>query len=775
MNNDRVPGRARRALTGIALSLTLLGAVKLPLCAQEAQQRPTVALVLAGGSAWGLAHIGVIKVLEDMGIPVDMVVGTSMGAIIGGFYATGLNSGELEEIALQTQWVELFAETNAPANESFFDSRDRQLYAVGAEFDRRGIKLAGGLVSGHKILRFVDTLTADIPAPLDFDTLPRRFRAVATDISTGQRVVISEGRLSDAMRSSMGVPGAFEPYLHQGRYLVDGFLVDNLPIAAARSIGADLVIAVDLVDSSIPEPEELTRTPLTTLLRTFDIMLRNNVNPQLPLADLILTVDVKDFIQADFSKTIELIERGEQTARQSIEQIAALRERTLSGSAQAITTEAAAVEATETASAPSPQHQLPRRLEATAIERIEIRGGDQKSQFQAARIFEVVRHRVPSARELQDLCAALDRAVPLAGIRVYRDSGAERPTLVVELKAPNKAGHALRLAVLYEATYSSYMTSNMILEPAVVLRGLTTADSRLTVNARLLDAPGLYIDFIQPFGKHFYAALALEAAKDFDTWITEDSLAYQFQTSSRSVSVALGSLPVPAVNLALAATLEFVDRERLSEVADQNSVDYALLLEGNLEVCRLNAPIFPMDGISARVQYRVSRTEWLSERNFAVLQTSGSTFLSLGTPFSVALLWTAGTDFSTSLTPDNAAPPFYKPDLSNRRLFPAPLTVGERIGSHVAGLGLEIKHQLNWSSRGITVPAFLILNAAAGSVIQDPEHFEWNSGLLHWNAAGGCGIRFSDAFGLAARAGISRNTANQYTPFISLDLGAIGY
>ncbi|MFH2113769.1 MAG: patatin-like phospholipase family protein, partial [Spirochaetota bacterium] len=225
-------------------------------------ERPTVALVLEGGGALGLAHIGVITAIEALGIPVDIVVGTSMGAIVGGLYAIGYDSAGLETMAAETDWLDLFSE-NLPARSDPYKSRESQSrYFASVQFDRYGLRGSGGLLTGMKILTYMDCLVSGIPSPVDFDTLPRRFRAVATDISTGKAVVLRDGSIADAMRASMGIPGVFAPHRIDGLFLMDGGIVDNLPVDVARDLGADVVIAVDLLGGFDSNRKTLERTPL---------------------------------------------------------------------------------------------------------------------------------------------------------------------------------------------------------------------------------------------------------------------------------------------------------------------------------------------------------------------------------------------------------------------------------------------------------------------------------------------------------------------------------
>ena len=220
---------------------------------------------------------------------------------------------------------------------------------------------------------------------------------------------------------------------------------------------------------------------------------------------------------------------------------------------------------------------------------------------------------------------------------------------------------------------------------------------------------------------------------------------------------------------------DLIDSEAIEEFEADTAVAGASLLHAGFSIQRLDSPVFPTSGLAASFRFLLSATELGSERAFKTLETSGSTYLSPQKPFSVGLLWKAGTDFSGGTDATGTAPPFYKPDLADRRLFPGPLRIDERIGSHVAGAGIELKHNLSWRDRGVQFPVFFLANASVGAVLQNPGTIDGAGELFHWNVTAGLGLRVSDAFGIAFRCGVQQNTAKAFTPFIAFDLGALGY
>jgi NTE family protein len=210
--------------------------------------RPRVGLVLGGGGARGAAHISVIRKLESLNVPIDCIAGTSMGALIGGLYASGMTSSELEEMISTLDWKALLSD-NVPRQErSFRRKQDDQLSLAPARpgIGRDGLRLPSGILSGESIIFFLTEKSGNAAGIADFNQLSIPFRAVAADINSGKAAVLGFGSLPMAMRASMSIPGAFKPILIDGQLLVDGGMVNQVPVDVVRAMGADIVIAVDV-------------------------------------------------------------------------------------------------------------------------------------------------------------------------------------------------------------------------------------------------------------------------------------------------------------------------------------------------------------------------------------------------------------------------------------------------------------------------------------------------------------------------------------------------
>lgn len=286
--------------------------------AETSFQRPRVGLVLSGGGARGLAHVGVLKVLQEARVPVDVIAGTSMGAIIGGLYASGMTPDEIEREILELEWGGLF-DSREPRQmlsqrrkeEDFLLSPVLRLGFRDGEF-----RLPSGAVSTRALETMLRRYTLPARHLATFDGLPTPFRAVATDMETGEAVVLEHGDLAGALRASMSVPGFFSPLEIDGRILGDGGLVNNLPVDVARRMGADVVIAVN-IGTPLAGRDSLTSL-LGITAQMVNILTEQNVRASiatLTTQDLLVQPDLGKLTSADFDRAADLVRLGAEHAR----------------------------------------------------------------------------------------------------------------------------------------------------------------------------------------------------------------------------------------------------------------------------------------------------------------------------------------------------------------------------------------------------------------------------------------------------------------------------
>ena len=282
--------------------------------------RPRIGLVLSGGGARGAAHIGVLKILEQLHIQIDAIAGTSMGAVVGGLYASGLNAQEIEKVMTSLNWQDAFRDRPPREDLTFRRKQEDENFLVKFPLGLRGahIQLPKGLIQGQKLSQTLRRLTLPVAEITSFDDLPTPFRAVATDLETGSAVVIGSGDLTTAMRASLSAPGVFAPVERDGRLLVDGGISENIPVDVARQMGVDILIVVD-VGSPLLTREKLTSVPVISN-QMLAILIQRNSRQQLATLskdDVVIEPQLGDASSFDFGLFTRVITVGEIAARES--------------------------------------------------------------------------------------------------------------------------------------------------------------------------------------------------------------------------------------------------------------------------------------------------------------------------------------------------------------------------------------------------------------------------------------------------------------------------
>jgi len=314
--------------TVLVLAVALLcGAARAQQEQQQEPQRKKVGVVLSGGGAKGMAHIGVLKVLEKAGIPVDYITGTSMGSIIGGLYAIGYNSHSLDSMVRVQDWSYVITDREDLRRQSLSDRKKQNTYAftTGVTIGQKDMN-AGGIIKGKNLAELFQQLCTGYTDSLDFtNNLRIPFACVATNIIDNSEVDFHSGRLPQAMRASMAIPAAFSPVRIGDKVLVDGGLKNNYPVDIAREMGADIIIGVTV--QGPPKSAEDMGGTMSILSQIIDVNCKNKVDENIAMTDLHIAVDTKGYNAASFTPDAidTLIRRGEEEAMRHWDQIMALK------------------------------------------------------------------------------------------------------------------------------------------------------------------------------------------------------------------------------------------------------------------------------------------------------------------------------------------------------------------------------------------------------------------------------------------------------------------
>ncbi|MDK2841566.1 MAG: hypothetical protein PWQ17_1071, partial [Anaerophaga sp.] len=287
--------------------------------AQESP-RPKIGLVLSGGGAKGLAHIGVLKVLEEEGIVPDYITGTSMGSIIGGLYASGYSAHELDSIVNNVNWGQLLSDALPLSSVSPHEKEDYNRYQAEFTITKNGLEIPSGLIKGQQISALFSNLTWHVADINDFDQLPIPFRCVAADLKSGREYIFSQGDLATAMRASMSIPTFFSPVKIDTLLLVDGGILNNFPVRLCKQMGADIIIGVNVGFQDGQEEDKLKTFPEILMASA---TLAGNIATRRAIrhTDLFISPDLEDYSTGSFFDAPKIIEQGELAAKAKTDQI----------------------------------------------------------------------------------------------------------------------------------------------------------------------------------------------------------------------------------------------------------------------------------------------------------------------------------------------------------------------------------------------------------------------------------------------------------------------
>lgn len=306
----------------LILSLSIL-LLSLNLTAQNVKDslivhsQPKIGLALSGGGAKGFAHIGVLKVLEELNMPIDYISGTSMGSIIGAFYAMGYSAIEIEKLVLSQNWETVLSDKISRRYIHVKDKSNLDRYVISFPIKPKGIQIPAGIVQGQNIINLFEKSTIEFHDQNDFRKFPIPFVCIATDLETGDAVVLDKGNISQALRASMAIPTVFTPVEIDGHLLADGGMINNFPVEEVVKMGADIVIGVD-VQTGPRDKSELNSID-DIINQTISLMAKKEFEKNRKYCDIYIKPDILKYSMADFAKADSLIHQGEKEAREQLE------------------------------------------------------------------------------------------------------------------------------------------------------------------------------------------------------------------------------------------------------------------------------------------------------------------------------------------------------------------------------------------------------------------------------------------------------------------------
>jgi NTE family protein len=719
-----------RRLFFLAAASLLIPSLAFAQDAQPDHPRPVVAVVLSGGAALGFAHVGVLKVIEEMGIPVDIVVGASMGAIVGGMYAAGYSSADMERIAGRVDWRAGFDDTMADSPYGFREREVSRRFPLTVGFDTGGVWAGKGLLAGPSITTLLETLTLNASSIRDFDRLPRRYRSVAADIATGEKVVLASGRLADAMRASATIPFLFKPFVLDGRPLVDGGVVDRMPTDVARDMGADIVIAVDVRENMARSPGEL-RTMVDVLGQVTTLLVNQDIEAHRALADVVITPDLSGFRRLDFTSAVKIIRRGEEEARKYSVQLLSISERV--SASRPLVRGAGRRGSYDSLPVPTPHSVL-------------IQGAAGDSEQAARAIFSPLMDAPLDPARLQAAVEEAYQTGRFEDVRVGLAPGDDSQLVVDTVPlAPPKA--AALFGVMYQGNLSDEPSNTLILRPGVIVRDLSGKGSQLIVDARLVDSLGAGVEYFQPLGRLLFIDGFADYVYDRDLFLQGDTARVGRLERGPSAGIWTGSLLGRVGELR--AGLSWSARHYL-DPSTPAALDSTEALAGvQLTLDTRPAAVFPSGGIGFTLGYAQALPQLGGTEAYKKLFLDAAAAIPLFPAFTVGITFSGGTDLTLSPGAPGVLGPEDAFSLRSESQFRG-LREWEVTGSHKLAAGLDLQLRLPWLNQVIGTDAYALANLSVGNCWTDPGMI-LSAFSVRAGASLGLGVRIRRNFEIATR------------------------
>ena len=625
--------RHRTAIRRFCGTLMLITVFSLPGLAQQ-DDRPVIGVALSGGGAKGFAHIGVLNVLEEEGIPIEVVTGTSMGAVIGGLYATGYTPDQIKTIAQQTDWQALFndRDSNTPHQlTGLAPNNDNYIFTFPIQ-DKR-IQLPSGLIDGQNISMLLYRLTLPYHNVSDFRTLPVTFGCIATDLATGEAVLLDQGYLPDAIRASIAIPTIFKPMKLNGNTYIDGGIARSIPAEDARSLGADIVIASDVGEPV--KPVDSLKTFLDIMSQSLGFYQRESDRQQIELSDLYIQPDVESFTIFSYSEIEELVSRGEKAARKKLPELRRMID-SLAASGRRLKPPV-----TRTGGIGIPEN------DTLFITGIKFQNVDSRSTRPIETALDI---STPQSITFYDLEERIERIYKTGlfsqvSYRLQQSESHEGgKTLILNFsyREQDRLGFSLRYDNKYEAS---------LLLGAQFRNNFTSGDQILT-EFRVGKYIGLTTAYSFP--------LSFSPLVQYNTGVTlRRSPLDIFSGRDRSASLEVDQLRVmPSFSLGFfndwvletGLNAEFYDFNRdVGEIAIQDEIQFLLAASAGLTVNTLDHNVFPRRGLQFRVRLEITEGTLLSDFTFKQISGNWKTALPLWKGTTLVANFLAGYSSTTAL------------------------------------------------------------------------------------------------------------------------------
>ncbi len=655
---------------------------------------PKVGLVLSGGGARGFAHIGALKVLEEIGMPIDYIVGTSMGSIVGGLYAIGYSADEIEKLVHEVDWEELFSDTPPRNLWSYQKKRASAKYILEVGFNWDGFVVPKGLTAGQKISNLMAFLTLRASDIEHFDDFPIPYRAVATDIVTGEEIVLDHGSLPEAMRASMAVPGVFTPVTIDEHLLVDGGVVKNLPVDVVKKMGADLVIAIDV--SSPLKSQEKLGNPLSILNQMIGLQILRSTEEQRKLADFVIITDLGEYSATSFGNGPEIIALGEKSTRAKVDELQNLLQK---------------IRETRPSSRVLPS-KVVQDVEDIYIEDIVVEGNTTSDEQILIKQLERHKEKHLDPELLEQEITEIFSTGRYETVKFALAPGIKNGKILkLQLQEREQGSHLIRFGMNYESRFDDAEEDKMVLLVNATLKNLTGPGSYWSTDLQFVNVIKVESEYFQLLGKGFFVAPIAYISDDFQIIYRDKESIAQYDKDELGLGLRLGTFIQRIGEVSIGYLLEDVDVFSTTalgeEFPDFHETITSFTARSRLDL--LDTFPFPTSGRMLNIDYQMASKDLGGEVDFHKLSAEYWGYFTLGERHTFGLRLQAGTSFQSELRPYNSF------SLGGRDSFVG-YKVEEELGSYLGVATLEYRYRFYQLPSAVGGGIFAIATGNVGNI-----------------------------------------------------------
>ncbi len=757
----------------------------------ENSPRPTVALVLAGGGARGFAHIPVIEIIEELGIPVDMVIGTSAGAIIGGLYSSGYSSQEIADTLLDLNWVSLFQDSTTKSFESALYDHSMEAALVNLPLNNNlSLNLGRGLLTGQNVYELFKSLTIKVPSYVHFDSLITPFRATAVDLLTGEMVVIQQGDIAEAIRASMSIPAVFEPYKIDGRYYMDGFTRNNMPVQVAHEMGYDIIIAVDLTEPLTYNVNDFDSNPLVVLNQVTALQQQVVVDQEYELANLVISPDIYEFGQIDYEKAKQIYNKGKVEVEQYRQALIELRSEIFPEFDENKVLQNSNYEQQETEMSHSftyvddtknipyqriENYQSLQNISVDSIELINHLSIDEKYILEE---FESIKNIALTDVVMGDFLHSIYNIGHYVMVSARIDIRKGTKKLVLEFVQKSQDQVVLSLGANFEGTLYDTTSATLNLSTALQFRGLGNKDSILSIKGNFINNTGIDFLYFQPLNDKVFLSTKAEANNHVDFvssgWNNHDVFGSQLRMADLLFGV--GIFFSEKHKLFNEIGLHWYDSSHiyessLSQFETADSVQINFTADASLRYTfdTLNYHAFPTRGYYNDLKGVVGLPlgNDAAPIFFDVVSNDFLTALPIANNTSLIVSSFIGTNITQELALIPSIISKYGFSTYDRSFFPQ-ITARNVFGIHKGAIKIDFQFMLPGQLTLIGGQPFIGITGATGNVWDSYESLLRFNRSLEWQTSAFFGIRLKDSIGVKFRVGAG-SLDSISAPFIAVD------